>query len=732
MAEDRIRIIRNVGVAALVVGLVLSVSLYASLSLTGGGSFISSTSCCNSITSSSSTSSSELSLSSTMSASTSQSPCLGPTKGATVPVGYNLENISIGDGFGGMAFDSNHNMLYIADSTPNVGFGNKVFVLNTTQIIESFPTNITVQVGSQPVDIAYDPNNDFSYVANFGSNSVSVINDSTNVVIKTIPVGANPDHLLYSYLNNQIYVANQGSGSVSVIDPNSNTVNTTINIGSSPSGIALDARNRNLYISDGSTNLITEINGTTNKVIGTLHLGLAANILAYDSSNSLMYAANFFDSSVYAINSTNFIVGNITIGSIPQAIGYDPANGDIYVAGNASIPGSSGYGFLYVISSSNSIADNITGQKWTPYEIIPNQSLGNFSNGVYNSVMFVTSYPHNVFILSNYASSGYTQYSSCQVVNAENCTPYSVINSIAVGEGAFGEALDWNNQYLYVAGSSSNNVSVIDTLNNTFVASIPVGRAPSGVVFDGSYIYVTDSGSNTVTVIDPASNKVAGAVSVGREPIGIDATGGMVYVANYGSGTISVLTGLSVNKTLSVGLHPFGVLADPADNIVFVSNLGSDTISRIYARSNQVVGTINLPSGSGPAGLAFDENTSSVYVADMNSSSITEINSTNFATQNSISLGNDVPIFLTYDQANSNLYTANTGSNSTTVVSTLSNSILARITQLTGAGINPASGGHPEGILYDPFNGIVYEDLGSQPILFPGESPYGFTDLICP
>jgi YVTN family beta-propeller protein len=50
----------------------------------------------------------------------------------------------------------------------------------------------TVHVGTQPVSVAFTPDGAYAYVANWGSNNVSVIATSTNSVVATVPVGANP------------------------------------------------------------------------------------------------------------------------------------------------------------------------------------------------------------------------------------------------------------------------------------------------------------------------------------------------------------------------------------------------------------------------------------------------------------------------------------------------------------------------------------------------------------
>ncbi|MFD5430273.1 YncE family protein, partial [Streptomyces sp. NPDC127084] len=64
--------------------------------------------------------------------------------------------------------------------------------------------------------------------------------------------------------------------------------------------------------------------------------------------------------------------------------------------------------------------------------------------------------------------------------------------------------------YTYVTNFSSNNVSVIDTTNNTVLTTIPVGTQPFGVAIspDGARAYVTNLDSDNVSVINTTDNTV--------------------------------------------------------------------------------------------------------------------------------------------------------------------------------------------------------------------------------
>jgi YVTN family beta-propeller protein len=103
-----------------------------------------------------------------------------------------------------------------------------ILVLGMTSILSSTFSDLekvwagsvikTIPVGKGPQKVAFNPANNDIYVINGGSNTVSVINSSSNTVIKTIPVGSNPNDMAFNPANNDIYVVNWGSNNTSVID----------------------------------------------------------------------------------------------------------------------------------------------------------------------------------------------------------------------------------------------------------------------------------------------------------------------------------------------------------------------------------------------------------------------------------------------------------------------------------------------------------------------------------
>ena len=116
---------------------------------------------------------------------------------------------------------------------------------------------------------------------------------------------------------------------------------------------------------------------------------------------------------------------------------------------------------------------------------------------------------------------------------------------------------------VYVTNGGSNNVSVIETANNTVVATVPVGSFPVGVGItpDGAFAYIANSNSNNVSVIETTNNTVVATVPVGSFPVGVEITpdGAFAYVTNRFGNTMSVIetTNNTVVATIPVSSRPF-------------------------------------------------------------------------------------------------------------------------------------------------------------------------------
>jgi len=116
---------------------------------------------------------------------------------------------------------------------------------------------------------------EYVYVANRGSNTVSVIDVFAFNVIKTIPVGNAPGAIAANPRRNEIYVANAESNNVSVIDAEKNAVIATIGVHRAPVAISVSADGKRAYVANSGSNNVSIIDLEAKRVAATVTAGVA-------------------------------------------------------------------------------------------------------------------------------------------------------------------------------------------------------------------------------------------------------------------------------------------------------------------------------------------------------------------------------------------------------------------------------------------------------------------------
>ncbi|MFZ9383670.1 MAG: YncE family protein, partial [Ilumatobacteraceae bacterium] len=104
----------------------------------------------------------------------------------------------------------------------------------------------------------------FAYVANFDSDTVSVISVASNSVVSTIAVGDGPEGVAITPDGTKAYVTNDLSDTVTVINIATNTTTSAIPVGLSPHGIAITPDGTKAYVTNVFDDTVTVINTTTN------------------------------------------------------------------------------------------------------------------------------------------------------------------------------------------------------------------------------------------------------------------------------------------------------------------------------------------------------------------------------------------------------------------------------------------------------------------------------------
>ncbi len=217
---------------------------------------------------------------------------------------------------------------------------------NTVSIIDESTDKVqaTIKVGSFPYGIDVNPLNNRVYVANRGSNTISVIDGSTNLKMADVQVGKSPIDVAVNPSSSLVYVTNIESGTVSVIDGITNTVSSTIKVGSIPYAIAVNPETNMTYVTDlgdGSISMLknskydlnnnsntTGVGTTLEKINGVIApAGIAINV-----STNKAYVTDYASNAVFVIDlKTNSIINKIEVGSNPVGISVNPNSNRIYV-----------------------------------------------------------------------------------------------------------------------------------------------------------------------------------------------------------------------------------------------------------------------------------------------------------------------------------------------------------------------------------------------------------------
>ena len=344
----------------------------------------------------------------------------------------------------------------------------------------------TIAVGARPVGAAVDPTTDTVYVANANSNTVSVIDGSTNAVTATISVGTYPTGVAVDPVTDTVYVANRTSNTVSVIDGSTDAVTATISVGKNPERVAVDPATDTVYVTNYSSGTVSVIDGSTDAVTATISAGLRPTGVAVDPVTDTVYVTNLNPHTVSVIDgSTDAVTATISVGTVtlPWGVAVDPTTDTVYVANW----GNTARGSLSIrrpIPSTHTV------------------SVIDGSTNAVTSIISVGTYPTGVAVDPTTDTVYVTNYSSGTVSYADVVgTPPTISaskSSVTVATGQAMAPIAFN-----VTGTPAPTCSKSGTL--------PAGaNLSSSCVLSGT---LTQSGTYPITVT--ASNGVAPSASVG-------------------------------------------------------------------------------------------------------------------------------------------------------------------------------------------------------------------------
>jgi uncharacterized protein (TIGR03437 family) len=433
-----------------------------------------------------------------------------------------------------------------------------------------------------------------AYVANFGSNSVTVIDTSSNTVIYTIAVGTQPNGIAITPDGTRAYVAN-GGGDVWVLATSNNAVLAKVMVGGYPSGIAITPDGTRAYVTRDNANSVWVIDTSSNTVTARIAVGTAPGGVAITPDGTRAYVTNVGGvaggGSVSVIDtSSNTVTATVSVPG-PVGVAITPDGTRAYVASPS--------GPLSVIdTSSNSVVATV--------------AVPSIEDSPFN--VAITPDGTRVYVVTfGFGGNG--------PVNVIDTSSNTVTTTVGVGTGPSGIAItaDGTRAYVAIATNTTGNgpgaVSVIDTSSNTVVATVPVGSTPLGVAITSGTgqpapAPVISSGGIAPATVQPGEwasiygTNLAGGTAIwtGNFPISLGGTSVTI------DGTAAYLSYVSPGQ---INLQVPNVTATGAVSVVVTTGSGSATSTVKLAQfgpsffsldGTHVAGIILRSDGSGAYG----------------------------------------------------------------------------------------------------------------------------------
>jgi len=150
-----------------------------------------------------------------------------------------------------------------------------------------------------------------------------------------------------------------------------------------------------------------------------------------------------------------------------------------------------------------------------------------------------------------------------------------------------------------------------------------------------------------------------------------------------------------VTSTIAVGAAPFGIAVDQLTDAIYVANEEDNSVSVINGLTDSVTSTIGV--GKQPEQVAIDQSNDTIYVVNTGDNSVSVINGLTDSVTTTISVG-WVPQGIAVNSITHFVYVVNSGDNSLSVINGMTNSVTSTI----------QVGGYPFGVGVNPSTNTVY------------------------
>jgi YVTN family beta-propeller protein len=443
------------------------------------------------------------------------------------------------------------------------------------------------------------------------NSSVSIVDVKTDRVRSSVEVQNGAYGVAIDSTGQLAYVTNTTSQSLSVIEVSSGLVIDTFGLPLPPYRIALSPDGSTAYIgaraTNGATSLMIVATGD-GTLLGSVSISAQWALpeqIAVSADGKFVWLALYDISSVGVVDAVKQqLVNTIVTDGLPTGIVLSPDGAEAYVP--TSNPPGDPSPIMIISTSTRQVTGSI--------------SVGDTAHSPLSIAINSTGTRAYVTIEEATKGFGPMQLATVDLVSQ------SVTQTLALGDGVpFRIAITPDESEAFVLDSSQSTLTAVNLNNQTILKVIPVAGEANDLAItpDGSNVLVTNFDASKLGVIDLSSGHVVSRIPIGAIPmnVAISPDGSRAYVSDGNSGNIAFIN-TALRKTTSyvpVGQSPTAIVLSPDGTRLYTSNSQTsfdmiDTVSVVDTTSHKVVANISPGVGS-PVSLAVSNDGGVLYIS---------------------------------------------------------------------------------------------------------------------
>jgi len=397
--------------------------------------------------------------------------------------------------------------------------------------------------------LAHAATNDI-YVANSWDNTVSVANDSTNTTVDIINESSIPGGIVADTQRHLVYSTQALTNSIDVIDTTTNTIVRSIQVQGNPYELTLNHDGTILYAATSTPDsTVLVINAATGTVENTLSGFYAPFGLAVSSDNTRLYVSSDNAGTgvkVFDITNNYALIATIPENTETAGLALTPDGSKLYITNYG------GGQFGNTIQVYDTATDTLTKTIQVgdnPIEIVMSP------DGT------------RAYVLNTFYWAGGNNGSPDATVSVIDTATDSVIDTVDAGLAHSGIAISPDGSKVYItlngtASSGDNRIEIMDTATDTITNTITVGNGPVGIAVmpATSLAFAVNAGGDTQGNYVADTDYSGGTTynsSASVDTSGVDnpAPQGVYQTVRYGNTFSYTIPNLTANGTYTVRLH---------------------------------------------------------------------------------------------------------------------------------------------------------------------------------